>query len=146
MATDPVVETPYEQPLFAAVRGAVESLHRDWGPLYFAALLQLAERPRDEWVLLVGSQKLAENPLHGTKEVSQALARSVAPEFARKVRKLGVVDQKDPVFLFFARLFSVNPVGHVLLRNCKVNGLEIDHCLIYAATSPPSAAAAAAHQ
>jgi len=129
MAKEKVV-TPLRQ-FYETFKAAVLALEKEHGPLYLAMVVQFAGEPEDEWILMVGSRSLAQDALEGTKIVAHKLSELVAPQVSRKVRRIAVIRESDPVFRAISQAISVDVGGLAEIERCLFDGLHVERAALF---------------
>jgi hypothetical protein len=119
---------------YEAFRPVVRELDREHGPLYLAMIVQFVPEPEDEWVLLVGSRSLAQDAVNGTTIVARTLSEMVAPEVTRKVRRIGIVRESDPLFRGISRAIGVRVGGLAEVEQYVFDGVHVQRGALFAST------------
>lgn len=131
MAEETMVDDATQR-FYDAVGQLVLQLDKEHGPLYLAMVVQFKERPSDEWILLLGSRSLADRRPQSTQEVAKKLGSQLEPQYARSIRRIGIVEQTDPVFLSITRA-----VGRGLgekaytFEHCSFDGIDVARAALF---------------
>jgi len=125
------------QPFFDAVRDVVLQLNEKHGPLYLAMIVQFKERPSDDWILLLGSRRLADRRAQSMHDVAAALGAELRPEYARRIRRIGIVADTDPVFRSIARAVSVELGATAVIEDCSFDGMDIARAALFVSRIDP---------
>ncbi len=120
---------------FELLQNVSEELHKKHGPLYLAAVLQFTGEPSDEWVYLVGSSELASNLRTGISRVIDFLSQ-LPSEYGKMIKRIGVLEPKDPFLPRFVSALSTGPIGLTIVRRCVFNGIAIEDGAVFAAQLP----------
>lgn len=118
---------------FEAVEEIVGFLNKAHGPLYLAMLMHFPDRPGDEWTLVVGSKPLVEARLKGFSLVANAVQSKLPGEFAKNIRRIGIVRGDDPFVRAVTRAVMKPVGGHVVIHNSAFDDVEIEHAALYVA-------------
>jgi hypothetical protein len=117
---------------YEAFRQAIVELHHEHGPLYLAMVVQFGPEPEDEWTFLVGSRALARDALNGATIVAKKLSARVPPEVTRKVRRIGIIRETDPLFSAIARSISVDVGGLCQIESSTFDGIHVERGALFA--------------
>jgi len=126
-------------PFIGSIGKLVQRLEDAHGPLFAALLIRFPDRPKDEWVLLVGSRKLVKRRLDGIGAIVDAMQEVVPPEFATRVRHVDVLGTDHPLYTRLSRAFNVELGAQARVDDCHVFGLEIQHAVLFVLKQPPPA-------
>lgn len=131
MAETPLVRESTD-PFIKAVKETIANLEVSQGPLYGAVLLRLHEMTSNDWILLVGSKKLLRRRLDGIHAIADALKTRIPKADSTRIRRVDVIRPDDQLYHYLSRTFQVEPGTDVMLRNCNVDGLEIEEAVLFA--------------
>jgi hypothetical protein len=133
------VVIPEDERLIEAVSKVVTRLEGSHGPLWAALLIRLADRPADEWTLLVGSHKLVKRRVDGINATVSAMKGLFPKDLASRIRGVDVLRQDDPVYVHLRRAFKVASGGAtVTLDSCNIFGIDIARAIVLRLGTPES--------
>jgi hypothetical protein len=117
---------------YEAFKPAIQELNLQYGPLYLAMIVRFAEEPEDEWTFLVGSRALARDSAKGTTAVAEELSERVHPQVTRKVRRIGIIRESDPLYSAIVRAIGVRVGGLVEIESCTFDGIRVERGALFA--------------
>lgn len=123
---------------YDAVGQLVLQLDKEHGPLYLAMVVQFKDRPSDDWILLLGSRRLADSRAQSMNDVAAALGAKLQPEYARKIRRIGIVEQTDPVFLSIAQTYGRGLSEKAFtIEHCSFDGIDVARAALFVSRIDP---------
>ncbi len=117
--------------LVEAIKRVVDRLEATHGPLYGALLIGIEGRPMDEWVLLVGSAKLAARRLDGINAIVNAMKGLIPRDLSTHIRRVDVLRQGDPLYSHLSRAISVDLGGDASISSSDFFGFPIDRAVVF---------------
>ncbi len=119
----------------SAVKDVVARIDDAEGPLYYAGVHRLEEQDPVDWVLLIGSVRLARDPYDGGGRVARQLNKHLSKQHRSLIAKIGILQPDDPFFREMARGMRVRLGSDAYIENCRVNRVDIVEAHVFVADS-----------